>query len=112
MKQVLQTVGNIVLPYKNAPVLNGVNAVVNIGLPLKCLLTTFATLAVTPAAHKDEFWGNVAKAACIVPLATACTLPFQLACISTAVCYGINQVCLNWATNRRQEPVIAVEGRN
>ncbi len=112
MHPVLQTVSNIVLPYKNAPVLNGVNAVVNFGIPLKCLLTTFATLAATPAPHKDEFWGNVAKAACIVPLATACTLPFGLACITTAVCFGVNTVSLKWATNKRQEPVVAPEGRN
>ncbi len=101
MKQVLGTLKNVVFPYQNTPI-NAFNFVCNIGLPLYRLVDTCATLSATPNARKDDFYGNFAKAFCVLPLATASVLPLELAVGVTGVCYVANKICLHWATNKPQ----------
>ena len=101
MKQVFGIAKSVVFPYQNTP-LNGFNFVCNIGLPLYLLVDTCAKLSTTQDRYKDNFYGNFAKAFCIIPLATASILPLQLAVGVTGVCYLANKVCLNWAINKTQ----------
>lgn len=101
MKQVLGAAKSIVFPYQNTPI-NAFNFVCNIGLPLYRLVDTCAKLSATNAKFKDDYYGNFAKAFCVLPLATSCILPLELAVGVTGVCYVANKICLHWATNKPQ----------